>query len=170
MTIRVKVLPLSFGLSAVLCLSSRASGEEKPAPLRPAVRVYTNADLERVHPYRDETGVASVPAESDSEPESGHAPSDEKARRQAEAYWRREAARVRDRVRKLEVQAADVRAQLSRAEEEARRSPTRARGSSALSPARLTARLRALERRMRQMEDDLRERARRERALPGWLR
>ena len=29
---------------------------------KPAVPVYTNEDLERVHPFRDETGVASVPA------------------------------------------------------------------------------------------------------------
>ena len=36
--------------------------------------------------------------------------------------------------------------------------------------ATLRARLVALGRRMRQMEEDLSERARRERALPGWLR
>ena len=62
--------------------------------------------------------------------------------------------------------------QIAERAEEAGRRLTRGRraSSGAGSAATLRARLVALERRMRQMEDDLAERARRAGALPGWLR
>jgi hypothetical protein len=168
MTLRTVVLPLGFGLSAVLCVSA-APAEEDPAP-RPPVRVYTNEDLDRVRPFRDETGVRSVPAVA---PDDRPAPA-EKKRGRGEEYWRREAARVRERVRALEAQAADTRAQIAEQAEEASRFLGRRRHSSASlsgsGSARLRAKLASLERRRREIEEDLADRARRDGALPGWLR
>jgi septal ring factor EnvC (AmiA/AmiB activator) len=171
MTFRTVVLPLGFGLSAVLCVSP-ASADEEPAPApRPPVRLYTNADLDRVHPFRDETGVRSVPAVA---PDDRPAPA-EKRRGRGEDYWRREAARVRERVRAMEAQAAELRAEIAEQAEEASRVLGQRRRSSASlsgsgSSTRLRAKLAGLERRLREMEDDLAERARRDGALPGWLR
>jgi septal ring factor EnvC (AmiA/AmiB activator) len=132
--------------------------------------VYTNEDLERVHPLRHETGVSSVPAVAPSEAATAPEPTG-RSRRRGEEYWRREARRVRDRVRTLAGQAATLRAQLAEREEERRRFAYRRRGSSASgSDATLRARLETTEHRMRELEDELQERARREGALPGWLR
>jgi len=174
MTFRTVVVPLGFGLSAVLCLSGASAEEEPPPARRPPVRVYTNADLDRVHPYRDETGVRSVPAVT---PDDRPAPpaSSEKGRGRGEDYWRREAARVRERVRATEEQAAELRAQIAEQAEEASRVLGRRRASSAslsggASSARLRSKLASLERRGREMEEELADRARRDGALPGWLR
>ena len=73
----------------------------------------------------------------------------------------------------LEVQATELRAQIAeRAEEASRVALGRRRSSTggSTSEANLRVKLTALERRMRQLEDDLADRARREGALPGWLR
>ncbi len=180
MTVHSTVLPLGFGLSALLCVST-APAEDGPAPpKRPPARVYTNEDLDRVRPFRDETGVRSVPAVAPeafapSARETGHerrgsALVDAKGR--GEDYWRREAERVRDRLRAMETQADELRLRIAERAEEVKGQLTRGRrGSSGEgSAATLRGRLASLERRMRQMETDLSERARRARALPGWLR
>jgi cell division protein FtsB len=108
-------------------------------------------------------------------PEDRPAPvrADAHPRGRGEDYWRREAARVRDRVRAIAAQAAEVQAQIAERADEGRLLSRRRRsgGSSGTrSEATLRAKLAALERRMRQLEDDLADRARREGALPGWLR
>ena len=180
MTLRTIVLPLGFGLSAILCVSSAPADDAPASPKHPPTRVYTNADLDRVRPFRDETGVRSVPAVTPQPPESS---TGERARERpgsalvdvhgrGEEYWRREAERVRDRVRAMETQADELRLQIAERAEEAGRQLTRGRrgSSGAGSAATLRARLAALERRMRQMEIDLSERSRRAGALPGWLR
>ena len=179
MTLRTTVLPLGFGLSAILCVSTAPADDAPASPPRPPARVYTNEDLDRVRPFRDQTGVRSVPAVAPDPPapdgsrareRPGSAPAD--ARGRGEEYWRREAERVRDRVRAMETQADELRLRIAERAEEAGRLLTRGRrgSSGAGSAATLRARLVALERRMRQMEVDLSERARRARALPGWLR
>jgi hypothetical protein len=170
MTLRTVVLPLGFGLSAVLCVVPARADEEAAPPARPPVRVYTNDDLDRVRPFRDETGVRSVPAVA---PDDRPAPA-EKRRGRGEEYWRREAARIRERLRAMEAQAADARAQLAeQADETSHVLGRRRRSSASLSgsgSARLQARLAALAKRMREIEEDLADRARRDGALPGWLR
>ena len=173
MTLRTVVLPLGFGLTAVLCVSSATADEDPPPAARPPVRVYTNEDLERVRPFRDETGVRSVPAVP---PEERSAPAAaEKPRGRGEGHWRREAARVRDRIRAMEEQAAELRNQIAEQADEAshflggrRRSAASLSGPG--SSGRLRAKLATLERRMREIEEDLADRARRDGALPGWLR
>jgi hypothetical protein len=75
----------------------------------------------------------------------------------------------------MEAQAAELRTQISEQAEEAshvlggrRRSAASLSGPG--SSGRLHARLAALERRMRELEEELADRARRDGALPGWLR
>jgi hypothetical protein len=170
MTLRTVVVPLGFGLSAVLCSAARGAPEDAGGRAKPPVRVYTNEDLDRVRPFRDETGVRSVPAVPPGAPESRPS-AGERSRARGEAYWRREAERVRDRVQGMEARAADLRAQIAERDEAASHLTRGRRASSgAGTPATLRAKLAALERRMRQLEDGLADRARREGALPGWLR
>ena len=164
------ILPLGLGLSVLLCATAGASDDEAGPPPRRPVRVYTNEDLERVHPFRDQTGVRSVPAEPPAEAAPLAEPRGRPAGR-GESYWRREAARVRERVRGLEAQAVELRAQITERTEEIGRLLTRRRRSSSRgSDGTLRAKLAGIERRIRQEEDDLSERARRDGALPGWLR
>jgi hypothetical protein len=161
----------ALGLSLVLSLPAPTIAADTPTPTptpRPPARVYTNADLERVHPHAADTGVASVPAASaDGRPERAAEP-----RRQSrgEVHWRAEAARVRERLRALEERAAELRAKIaeraSQPETYGRRSTT-PRGASLPS---LEASLAAVELRARRLQEDFEERARREGALPGWLR
>ena len=174
MTSRTLVLLLGFGLTAALCFPAGASDAAPPG--RPAPRVYTNEDLDRVHRLRDQTGVHSVPAAApDTEaPRALDGPGAAlvDAFGRGEEYWRREAERVRDRVRALEIEADELRLRVAeRAEEEGRSVGRDRRGSTGRgSVATLRARIDALERRIEQMDIDLSERARRARALPGWLR
>lgn len=163
----------TFVCLAVLAASALADEAEKKRP----VPVYTNEDLERVRPFRDETGVASVPP-AWPDPTPGPSRSSASRARRAgsraagpgprdEAWWRGEAARVRDRVRTLELQAAAIRRRIA----EARAEPWSSRRRRAAPDTRpWQARLAAIEERRRALEDDLLERARRAGALPGWLR
>lgn len=171
MSVRPVVVSLALGLLA-LATSARGADAAPPAPPpRPAVRVYTNEDLDRVHPLRGETGVHSAPAEAPAEASPDDPPA---TRGRGEAYWRREAARVREKVLSLDASAAELRARLAEQRDEAARLAGRRRGGSAStgasSLAGMRARLRSLERRIRSAEDDLFDRARRDGALPGWLR
>ena len=143
---------------------------------KPAVPVYTNEDLERVHPFRDETGVASVPAFPPGERpgRSAYGPDAagvklgaRTADRHSETYWRAEAERVRGQVRKLEAQAEDLRRRIGAARPDPW-SSRRRRAAPDTSPWQ--ARLAAVERLRRDVEADLLDRARRAGALPGWLR
>jgi len=173
MTLRMTYRARAAGLSLVLSLPAATTTAETPAATptpRPPARVYTNADLERVHPQSAETGVASVPAASalDGRPERAAEP-----RRQSrgETHWRAEAARVRERLRALEERAAELRAKI--AERASRpvvygRRGTASGGSTSVTS--LEASLAAVELRARRVQEDFEERARREGALPGWLR
>jgi hypothetical protein len=173
MTSRTNVHPLGFGLSAVLCFT--VPGTADAPPPRPPVRVYTNEDLERIRPLRDETGIASVPAVPASTRDAAtDGRTREKPRGHGEEYWRREAERTRERVRRLEDQAEALRGQIAREQEQQSHISRHARRSSELRgfdrvPS-LQARLAALERRCRALEEELADRARRDGALPGWLR
>ncbi len=172
----------TFVCLAVVGASALADEAEKKGP----VPVYTNEDLERVRPFRDETGVASVPASWPPDPLGavGPDPTPGPSRSSAslshragprasgpdlrgEAWWRGEAARVRERVRALDLQAAELRRRIA----EVRAEPWSSRRRRAVPDTRSwQARLAAIESRRRALEDDLRERARRAGALPGWLR
>jgi hypothetical protein len=171
-----RVLRLGLGLAAVLCLSAdpwlgaAASGDEPRPEERAATRVYTNEDLERVRPFRAETGALSQPAPV-SEPQAARESRRDPPAGRGEEHWRREAAKVRERARALAEQAEALRTRLAEQADDGRRLARRNRTSSSqAAEARLRARITALERKMRQLDDDLADRARRDHALPGWLR
>jgi hypothetical protein len=129
--------------------------KKKPVPL------YTDEDLQRVSPSRGQTGGDSEPA---SAPEPAAAEPD-RNRARGEAYWRAEVDRLNHRLQPLRERVEQLRGDI----DERRRAP----GVRPYSDPRvesLQRRLAALEQRIRDAEDRLHERARREGALPGWLR
>jgi hypothetical protein len=143
------------------------SEEKKPG------RVYTNEDLDRVRPYRDQTGVESTPAVSATgETTGGKTRQGRRAgatagaeRRTAEEQWRRSAEKLQSKLQPAKDRAADLRLKI----EERRRQP----GVRPYTDPRILAderRLEVLERRIREAESNFEDRARREGALPGWLR
>jgi hypothetical protein len=153
----------------VLAWAAAAGAEDAPRPADRKPRVYTNADLDRVHPFAGQTGGSSTPASAPDEP--GPAEPEAGPRGRGERYWRDEAARVRERVRSFEERAAALRARIA---ERSRETPVYGRGGGSASKSggvsSLQASLAALERRIRSTQNDLEERARRDGALPGWLR
>ncbi len=179
MSRRISVIGPALGLLAAACAASTAadgpgSSARREAP--PAVRVYTNADLERIHPFAGQTGGSSLPAataesgpDREREPASGE---------RGEAYWRREAEAVRERLRALGERAAELRTRIAERERAPKAETVYGRrgrsssssGSGSSSLASLRSSLAALERRMQRTQEDLEDRARREGALPGWLR
>jgi hypothetical protein len=159
----------AIGLLVLACAAA-AGAEDAPRPAdRKPPRVYTNADLDRVHPFAGQTGGSSTPAPAPDEPRA--AEPERGPRGRGERYWRDEAARVRERVRSFEERAAALRARIA---ERSRETPVYGRGGGSASKsggvASLQASLAALERRIRSTQNDLEERARRDGALPGWLR
>ena len=148
-----------LGAVSLLCLEAAAE------PARP--RVYTNEDLDRVSPRRKETGAWTAPASAEAPAAEARPDSrgpDDSARAR-EAHWRREADRLRERLQPLRDQAGDLRQQI----DERSRTP----GVKPVTDPKLVAlgrKLAALEARIREAELEFEERARRARALPGWLR
>jgi hypothetical protein len=142
-----------------------ASEEKKPA------RVYTNEDLERVRPYRDQTGVENTPVNPETKPERAGTLRQDLGRaagrdgRSAEEHWRRSAEKLRAKLQPARDQADDLRLQI----EERRRQP----GVRPYTDRRILAaerKLAVLERRIRDAESNFEDRARQAGALPGWLR
>jgi len=162
-----------LGLRLLLLAAGAAPDtEKKPVP------VYTNEDLDRISPHRDETGVNSKVTVPAVRPSSTRGPDDGRAR--SEAYWRQQADSLHVRLQRARERIDDLRARLAereaKAAEESFRSSSRrgrSRASSPSSDASLEAmrrQLAALEARVRDEESRFEERARREGALPGWLR
>jgi hypothetical protein len=149
---------IAYLLAAVCPLA--AAAEEKP-------RVYTNEDLERVAPYRGQTGALSQPV-APPETARGRAREKDPGRKDEgrdERYWRGQADRTAEQARKLREQAASLAGRV----DDLRRQP----GVLPYSDPRIVSleeRRRALESRAREAELRLEERARRAGALPGWLR
>jgi hypothetical protein len=131
-----------------------------------AIPTYTNQDLDRLAPERGQTGVLSTRA-----PEGPVLP-EIAQKRHGEDYWRQQAERLRSRLRPLKRRAEELRLRLREAQDAAWRSmPGKTRSSSASAqPERLAAELASVEAEIREREEELQDRARRERALPGWLR
>ncbi len=179
MTSRKTLLSFALGLSLVPCVSQSPAEQTHPAARPVPARVYTNDDLERVRPFRDELGARSVPAVPQGDGR-GHrraagdgAPAPEKVVARGEAYWRREAEKLRERLRTLSDQRDALRDRLAERRDDERRVLRRGRGSVSSqteSDRTLEARIATIERRMRDLEEDLADRARRAGALPGWLR
>ena len=128
------------------------------------VPAYDNDDLRRVSPRRGETGVASEPAVTPVAPREPAA-----AREHGEEFWRAEAEKLREQLGRLRQQAAALRLRIESAS--SRESAKKRRGLDAGdSVEALRQRLRLIEEDIREREARFEERARRDRALPGWLR
>lgn len=131
----------------------------------PAVRTYTNEDLDRVRPYRGETGVASRPAPTLEAQRARPARGPRGVADHGEAYWRREAERHREQVAGLRRQLAALD---ERVAERRRRPGVRPYSDPIVRSTQ--ARAESLRARIRESEARFEDRARREGALPGWLR
>jgi len=160
-----------LGLRLLLLAAGAAPSEEKkPVP------VYTNEDLDRISPHRDETGVNSRVTVPVTRPASGRGADDGRAR--SEAYWRKQAESLHVRQQRARERIDDLRARIAekeaKAADESFRSPSRrgrsSRASSDTSLEAMRRQLAALEDRVRDEETRFEDRARREGALPGWLR
>ena len=125
--------------------------------------LYTNDDLDRVSPHRGEVGAftTTVPVRKD----GGRAEAPDRPAKRGEDYWRKEAQRTRNRVRSLRDRLDKVRGQI---EERERLPEVRPVTDPQLQALRKSAA--AFEQRIREEEERLEDRARREGALPGWLR
>jgi hypothetical protein len=143
-----------------------------PEEGRKPARVYTNDDLDQVRPFRDQTGVESKP---DSTTDTRHAGTPRQGRRagapagaadrNVEEQWRRSAERLREKLLPLREKVDDLRVQI----EERRREP----GVRPYTDAKVVAlqrRIEVLERRIREAESRFEDRARRQGAMPGWIR
>jgi hypothetical protein len=143
------------------------SEEKKGAP------TYSNDDLERVRPFRDQTGVESTPAVTETGDATGGksrqrrraGATDGAERRSEEEQWRRSAETLREKLRPLREKADDLREKI----EERRRKPGVRPYTDPLVVA-TQRRLEAIERRIREAESTFEDRARRQGALPGWIR
>jgi hypothetical protein len=160
-------------LAVWLGLAALGISEEKKDP----VPAYTNEDLDRVRPLRDQTGVASKPDFDTDANERAGTPRQElggdgaaagRKRRSAESdeeKWRYQAERFRAKLQPLRDKAADLRERI----EERRRQP----GVRPYTDPKIVAdqrRLDVLEQRIRDSESAFEDRARRQGALPGWIR
>lgn len=156
--------------AALLCL---LSSSQPLAAARTEAPLYTNADLEKVAPFRDQTGVASVPAVPPGEERPParravrHSRAESTDSAAQETYWRREAARHRKRQAALVAKLDAIRRQIAQ-EQRRRPHPLRTRDDSLVE--RLEERFAGVERLRREEDDEFEERARRAGALPGWLR
>jgi hypothetical protein len=151
-----------FLRAAAVCLMGAAPAAPQDDDGRASTRVYTNEDLARVSPRRGETGGESRPAPP---AVAESAPDAAPTKGGGEAYWRGEAERVRRRVEPWRDTAADLRAKITQ-----RQAAPGVRPYTDPQVRAWQQRLAALEARIRDAEDRFEERARRARALPGWLR
>ena len=157
------VVWLGSGLASI---GSAAAEEKRP------VKVYTNEDLERVRPLRGQTGVESkTDMETTQTERAGTSRQDlggnAGARKgiSAEEKWRAAAQRLQEKLQNPRDRADELRDQI----EQRRRQPG-VRPYSDPKIVSLQHRLEILERRIREAESAFEDRARRQGALPGWIR
>ncbi len=96
MTYRPTFRAKALGLSLVLVVPPvLVAADEKPRPPRQPARVYTNEDLDRVHPFAAETGGSSVPAVAADEASPARPAPDSPQGERRGALARRSGARAR---------------------------------------------------------------------------
>jgi hypothetical protein len=147
-------------LISVLAVLPCAAGEPEERP----VPVYTNEDLARVAPLRGETGVLSQPAVPP-RPLPSERAAERPSRARGEDHWRREADRLRETLRPLLRRAASLKREIH----ERWKLP----GVAPMTDPKLIEwrrELQEVEAEIRERQERLEERARRDGALPGWLR
>lgn len=135
---------------------------EEPRP-KERVPSYSNQDLDRVHAQREQVGFASIPATAEGR-QSTPAPA---AHKSGEQFWRREADAHRGRIAVLQRALAELQ---DKATATRRPASSRGRKTAATSPPSFERRIAALQARIRDEDARFLDRARKEGALPGWLR
>jgi hypothetical protein len=142
-----------------------------PQKSSPGTWVFTNADLERMAACRQQTGTpteASTPPPEKSPQRarsSKAAPTSAAPDAALEADWRARWRSVDQKVRRLREEAYELRQEASEAPRDPKKQPKGRR-----SPSLLISRALSLENEARRLDDEFQENARREGALPGWLR
>ena len=159
---------------AVVLLDFCCMSASEPTSRR-SVPLYTEDDLKRVHPYRGETGVLSVPAVTPSPTRVASPALSKRGRAESEdasqeTYWRRESARHRQKVARLQKTATTLRRQLEERQREREREFGSRKRAGGLSLGSLRGRLDDVEAEIQAAEAEFAERSRRAGALPGWLR
>ena len=153
-----------LGLPLLVLALGRAGEplEKKPVP------VYTNDDLDRVAPFRGQTGVNSSGTPPPQAPSPARGADDGTAR--SEAYWRREAVKLRARQQRTRDRIEALRSRVATVETRSgpRSGEARARGAAQVEMWR--GHIATLETRLREEDGEFADRARRAGALPGWLR
>ncbi len=134
--------------------------------------MFTNADLDRMASCRYQTGAQS---EVGVDPPERASPSQGRATKPkapgagrvdgAEADWRAQWRSIDQKARRLRSEARELRQEAGEATRNPKKPPTGRR-----SPSLLIGRALRLEAEAKELEDEFQERARREGALPGWLR
>ena len=95
-----------LGLRLLLLAAGAAPSEEKkPVPL------YTNEDLDRISPHRDETGVNSQVTVPVARPAPTRGSDDGRAR--SEAHWRTQADHLHVRLQRARERIDDLRARIA---------------------------------------------------------
>lgn len=159
---------LTVGLSVLPAVRGAADDEPRPVP------TYTNDDLRRVAPFRDQTGVTSEPATdepADTPPRGRRRAGGSSERRSArgaergEDYWRREAERTDDKTRRLEKQIGALQRKI-----EVRRRLPDVRPYTDPQLVDWRREIEELRAEIRIARERVEDRARREGAPPGWLR
>jgi len=153
---------LSAVLAAALGLGSAAPQDGEARNETPS---YTNDDLERMAPLRHQTGALSQPAFSPASARSSPKRRPSRSRSGDERYWRREADRLRRRLQPKLEQLRELQLKI-----EERRAIPGVRPYTDPKIQSLERKAASLSRRVRDWQDRFEERARREGALPGWLR
>ena len=160
-------------IAALALASPSPPADCSVAPAPPsAQRVFTNADLERMTACRYQTGAQSqvgAPPPETVNPwprKTARATPEDTVRLEIlEADWRARWRSTDQRVRKLRREALGLRQEAAQVRRDARKPPTGRR-----SPSILISRAKELEVEAKELEDEFQDRARREGALPGWLR
>ena len=159
-------------VAAITLAATPPSGCALPEKTATAPRVFTNADLELMSACRYQTGALSKSGAGPSEPSpkgrGGSRPSGLRsgpAADAAEADWRARWQAIDQKAKRLRREALDLRREAGEASRDPKRRPTGRRSPSLLLHRALRLELEAME-----LEDEFQERARREGALPGWLR
>ncbi|MBK5256847.1 MAG: hypothetical protein JJE39_12500 [Vicinamibacteria bacterium] len=158
---------LTLSLAALSLGASAQAVCSLPPDVLSTPHVFTNADLERMAACRYQTGAESRPGSRSrtSGPPPTRRSTGPMAKDGAGADWRAQWRAIDQKARRLRLEAKELRQEASEAPRDPKKRPTGRR-----SPSLLEARARSLEAEAKELEDEFQERARREGALPGWLR
>ena len=170
---------MTFLVSLLFTAALGSSQADCPVPTGSASgqTSFTNADLERWSGCRYQTGALSESREAPSEPSGRARKSGSKSIRDAsvsgsdaESDWRARWRSVDQKVRRLRREAKDLRREAAQELGAVPRDPKKKPKGGRRSSDLLIARAEGLEADARELENEFHDQARREGALPGWLR